>query len=151
MPEPSLNPAFTLCGALALEYARRGRDVPVAFNRKEAKTHGEGGTLMGAPLTGRKVLIVDDVITAGTAINEAMAQIAAAGGRVAGIVIALDRQERILGEDARSAAQVIARGHAIPVVAVANLDDLLAFTGDTPALLSEQARLLDYRARHGAR
>jgi len=147
------GPAYkgiTLATALALEYARRGRDVPVAFNRKEAKTHGEGGTLMGAPLTGREVLIVDDVITAGTAINEAMAQIAAAGARAAGIVIALDRQERVHEEDARSAAQAIAREYAIPVAAVASLGDLLAFTGNTPALQSEQARLLDYRARYGA-
>jgi len=148
------GPAYkgiALATALALEYARRGRDVPVAFNRKEAKTHGEGGTLMGATLAGREVLIVDDVITAGTAINEAMAQIAAAGGRVAGIVIALDRQERVREDDARSAAQAIAREHAIQVAAVAGLDDLLAFTGDTPALQSEQARLLAYRARYGTR
>jgi len=147
------GPAYkgiTLATALALEYARRGRDVPMAFNRKEAKTHGEGGTLMGASLAGRKVLIVDDVITAGTAINEAMAQITLAGAHAAGIVIALDRQERVHEEDASSAAQAIAREYAIPVVAIASLDDLLAFTGNTPALQSEQARLLNYRARHGA-
>ena len=83
-----------LATALGCEYARRGRDLPVAFNRKEAKAHGEGGTLIGAPLAGRRVLIVDDVITAGTAIREALGLIAAAGGTVAGIVIALDRQER---------------------------------------------------------
>ena len=73
-----------LATALACEYARRGRDLPLAFNRKEAKAHGEGGSLIGAPLAGRRVLIVDDVITAGTAIREALAIIAAAGGTVAG-------------------------------------------------------------------
>ena len=82
-----------LATALACEYARRGRDLPLAFNRKEAKAHGEGGSLIGAPLAGRRVLIVDDVITAGTAIREALAIIREAGGTPAGIVIALDRQE----------------------------------------------------------
>ena len=82
-----------LATALACEYARRGRDLPLAFNRKEAKAHGEGGSLIGAPLDGRRVLIVDDVITAGTAIREALAIIGDAGGTPAGIVIALDRQE----------------------------------------------------------
>ena len=86
-----------LATALACEFARRGRDLPVAFNRKEAKAHGEGGQLIGAPLDGRRVLVVDDVITAGTAIREALAIIGGAGGTVAGIVIALDRQE-IVGE-----------------------------------------------------
>ncbi len=77
-----------LATALACEYARRGRNLPLAFNRKEAKAHGEGGTLIGAPLAGRRVLVVDDVITAGTAIREALAIIAGAGGTVAGIVVA---------------------------------------------------------------
>src|SRR5678815_5435784 len=102
-----------LATALACEYARRGRDLPLAFNRKEAKTHGEGGSLIGAALDGRRVLIVDDVITAGTAIREALAIIAAGGGVPAGIVIALDRQEAVAeaGQavgDRRSAAQAVA-------------------------------------------
>ena len=101
-----------LATALACEYARRGRDLPLAFNRKEAKTHGEGGSLIGAALDGRRVLIVDDVITAGTAIREALAIIAAGGGVPAGIVIALDRQEAVAeaGQavgDRRSAAHSI--------------------------------------------
>src|SRR5690606_33448688 len=84
-----------LATALACEYARRGRDLPVAFNRKEAKDHGEGGSLIGAPLAGRRVLVVDDVITAGTAVREALATITAAGGSVAALAIALDRQEAV--------------------------------------------------------
>ncbi|TKS53125.1 orotate phosphoribosyltransferase [Luteimonas yindakuii] len=141
-----------LATALACEYAARGRDLPVAFNRKEAKAHGEGGTLIGAPLDGRRVLIVDDVITAGTAIRGALGLIAAAGGTVAGIVIALDRQE-VVDEHAtprQSAAQAVAAAHAVPVIAVATLDDLLAFATQSASLSSEHARLLDYRARYGS-
>jgi orotate phosphoribosyltransferase len=140
-----------LATALACEYARRGRDLPLAFNRKEAKTHGEGGTLIGAPLAGRRVLIVDDVITAGTAIREALAQIREAGGQPAGIAIALDRQE-IAGEDASlSAAQAVTAEAGIPVIAVAGLADLLAFVGESAELSAQRDRLLAYRARYGCR
>ncbi|MGV8944650.1 orotate phosphoribosyltransferase [Thermomonas sp.] len=138
-----------LATALACEYARRGRDLPLAFNRKEAKAHGEGGHLIGAPLAGKRVLIVDDVITAGTAIREALAIIAAAGGTPAGIVIALDRQERASDGDSRSAAQAVAAEHAIPVIAVAELEDLLAFAGKTTELVAQRDALLAYRARYG--
>ena len=151
-----------LATALACEYARRGRDLPLAFNRKEAKTHGEGGTLIGAPLAGKRVLIVDDVITAGTAIREALGLIREGGGSPAGIVIALDRQE-IAGEPAtaghptapdgpaRSASEAVAAEAGIPVIAVAGLDDLLAFAGESAELLDQHARLLAYRARYGRR
>ncbi|MDC7807572.1 orotate phosphoribosyltransferase [Luteimonas sp BLCC-B24] len=139
-----------LATALGCEYARRGRDLPVAFNRKEAKAHGEGGTLIGAPLAGRRVLIVDDVITAGTAIREALGLIAAAGGTVAGIVIALDRQERVGDDDARSAAERVAQDQGVPVIAIAGLSDLLAFAGENATLTAERDRLLAYRARHGS-
>jgi len=138
-----------LATALACEYARRGRDLPLAFNRKEAKAHGEGGTLIGAPLAGKKVLIVDDVITAGTAIREALATIADAGGVPAGIVIALDRQERVREDAAQSAAQAVAGEHGIPVVAVAGLADLLEFTGESADLVRQRDALLAYRARYG--
>ena len=143
-----------LASALACEYARRGRDLPLAFNRKEAKGHGEGGSLIGAPLAGRRVLIVDDVITAGTAIREALAIIADAGGTPVGIVIALDRQEAVAegGDSAaarRSAAQAVAAEAGIPVIAVATLSDLLAFTGQSAELVAQRERLLAYRARYG--
>ena len=140
-----------LATALACAYARRGRDLPLAFNRKEAKAHGEGGTLIGAPLEGRRVLIVDDVITAGTAIREALALIAEAGGTPAAIVIALDRQE-VVDLDAprrQSAAQAVAAQHGIPVIAVARLADLLAFAGESADLVAQRERLLAYRARYG--
>ena len=138
-----------LATALACEYARRGRDLPLAFNRKEAKAHGEGGSLIGAPLTGKRVLIVDDVITAGTAIREALATITDAGGIPAGIVIALDRQERVREDTAQSAAQAVASEHGIPVVAVAGLADLLEFAGESADLVRQRDALLAYRARYG--
>jgi len=140
-----------LATALACEYAQRGRDLPLAFNRKEAKAHGEGGTLIGAPLAGQRVLIVDDVITAGTAIREALAIIAAAGGTTAGIVIALDRQEAVdPSVSRRSAAQTVADEHGLPVVPVASLGDLLAFAGGSGELASQRERLLAYRAAYGS-
>ena len=138
-----------LATALACEYARRGRDLPLAFNRKEAKTHGEGGSLIGAPLAGKRVLIVDDVITAGTAIREALAIIAEGGGSPAGIVIALDRQERVREDAAQSAAQAVAAEHGIPVVAVAGLNDLLEFACERAELVGHRDALLAYRARYG--
>jgi len=136
-----------LATALALALAARGRDVPLSFNRKEAKAHGEGGSLIGAPLCGR-ILIVDDVITAGTAIRESVAIIQDAGAEVAGIVLALDRQER--GQtDRRSAAQEVAATFAIPVCAIASLDALLQFAGAQPELALQRSRLLQYRERYG--
>ncbi|MFC0676235.1 orotate phosphoribosyltransferase [Lysobacter korlensis] len=145
-----------LASALACEYARRGRDLPLAFNRKEAKAHGEGGSLIGASLEGRRVLIVDDVITAGTAIREALSIIAAAGGTAAGIVIALDRQEAAGGvevgdDERRSAAETVALEHGLPVIAVATLGDLLAFAATDPRLGEHRDALLDYRARYGSK
>src|SRR5690606_4918381 len=138
-----------LATALACEYARRGRDLPLAFNRKEAKTHGEGGSLIGASLDGRRVLIVDDVITAGTAIREALAIIRGAGGTPAGIVIALDRQEIAAEGQSRSAAQAVADEAGIAAVAVATLGDLLAFADQSAELADERSRLQAYRAQYG--
>lgn len=150
-----------LATALACEYARRGRDLPLAFNRKEAKAHGEGGSLIGAPLAGRRVLIVDDVITAGTAIREALDIIRDGGGIPAGIVIALDRQEVVVEKTvdeggaadgpAHSAAQAVTIASGIPVIAVAGLEDLLAFAGESAELLDQRERLLAYRVRYGCR
>jgi orotate phosphoribosyltransferase len=138
-----------LATALACEYAHRGRDLPVAFNRKEAKDHGEGGSLIGAPLQGRRVLVVDDVITAGTAVREALATIAAAGGTAVAIAIALDRQEAASEGGPHSAAQALAADTGVAVVAVATLDDLLAFAGESAELVAQRERLLAYRARYG--
>ena len=129
--------------ALAREHAR---DVAVAFNRKEAKDHGEGGMLIGAPLRGR-VLIVDDVISAGTAIRESLALIHANGATAAGILIALDRQER--GQGARSAVQEIVAEFGTPVIAIARLDELFALAGERSELAPYRAHLAAYRAAYG--
>ncbi len=138
-----------LATALACEYARRGRDLPLAFNRKEAKSHGEGGSLIGAPLAGRRVLIVDDVITAGTAIREALEIIRGAGGTPAGIVIALDRQEIAVEGQSRSAAQAVSAEAGVPVVAVATLADLLAYADADATLAGQRTRLQAYRVQYG--
>lgn len=141
-----------LGAAVAVELARLGVNKPFAYNRKEAKDHGEGGTLVGAALDGRRVLVVDDVLTAGTAVREALELIRAAGGIAAGVAIALDRQE-VLDEaaaDRRSAATRVAAGEGVPVVAIASLADLLAFTGESATLSAERERLLAYRARYGS-
>jgi len=137
--------ALAAATAIALA-AHHGRDLPWAYNRKEAKDHGEGGLLVGAPLAGR-VLIVDDVMTAGTAVRESLALIRAHGAIPAGVLIALDRQERGQGE--LSAAQEVARDHGIPVIAITGLDEVLAYAGERPELAAEHARLLDYRGRYG--
>lgn len=144
------GPAYkgiALAAATAIALAEQHeRDLPWAYNRKEAKDHGEGGLLVGAPLAGR-VLIVDDVMTAGTAVRESLALIQAHGATPAGVLIALDRQERGQGE--RSAAQEVAADHGIPVIAITGLDDVLAYAGEHPALATEHARLLAYRERYG--
>jgi len=113
-------PLVTLTAAALAEHY--GDDLPFSFNRKEAKAHGEGGVIVGAPING-KVLILDDVMTAGTAIREAIDIITAAGGTPAGIIIALDRQER--GEHELSAVQEVEQRYSIPVASIIRLDDLI--------------------------
>ncbi len=136
-----------LATALSIALCRdQARDVPVAFNRKEAKDHGEGGVLIGAPLRGR-VLIVDDVITAGTAIRESIDLIRGAGAEPCGVVIALDRQER--GQGDLSAADEVRRTLGLPVIAVAGLGDLLTYLGDRDDLAGQRQAVADYRSRYG--
>lgn len=145
------GPAYkgiALAAATAIALAEHhARDVPFAFDRKEAKTHGEGGLLIGAPLQGR-VLIIDDVITAGTAIRQSLDLIRAHGATAAGVLIALDRQER--GHGARSAVQEVQAEFGIPVVAVARLDELLVLVDEMAELQAYRAALRAYRVRYGA-
>jgi orotate phosphoribosyltransferase len=144
------GPAYkgiVLAAGTAMALSRRGRNTPFAYNRKEAKDHGEGGTLVGAPLAGR-VLIIDDVISAGTSVRESVALIRAAGATPAAVVIALDRMER--GEGALSAVQEVSERYGLPVVSVATLDDLIGFLHDDPALNAERAAVEQYRATYGA-
>ncbi len=122
------------------------RSVGVSFNRKEAKTHGEAGKLIGAPLEG-KVVIVDDVITAGTAIRESMALIDEAGATPAAVLVALDRQEK--GPNGNSAIQEVEEAYNIPVLAVAKLENLLEFVRSRPDLSSQLEQLAAYRQTYG--
>ena len=120
--------------------------VGVAFNRKEAKTHGEAGKLIGAPLTGR-VVIIDDVITAGTAIRESMAMIEEAGATPAAVLVALDRQEK--GPEGKSAIQEIEHAYNIPVLAIARLQHLLEFAKSSADLSGQLEQLTAYRQTYG--
>jgi orotate phosphoribosyltransferase len=143
------GPAYkgiVLAAGAAVALAREGRNVAFAFNRKEAKDHGEGGDVIGAPLAGR-VLIVDDVLTAGTAVRESVAIIRGRGATPAGVAISLDRMER--GEGEISAIQEIERRHAIPVIAIANLDDLVGWLQDRDELRQNLKAISDYRKLYG--
>ncbi|MDR1709614.1 MAG: orotate phosphoribosyltransferase [Candidatus Accumulibacter sp.] len=135
-----------LVAATALALARAGRNLPFAFNRKEAKDHGEGGDIVGAPLAGR-VLIVDDVITAGTSVRESAAIIRAAGAAPVGLVIAFDRMER--GSGALSAVQEAERDYGLTVISVAALTDLLAFLKPRPGFAENEAAIARYREEYG--
>lgn len=135
-----------LVAACALALARGGRNLPYAFNRKEAKDHGEGGNIIGAALKGR-VLIIDDVISAGTSVRESVDIIRSAGATPAGVVIALDRMER--GTGALSAVQEVEQDYGIPVVAVATLNDLMAFLQGRAGFEAHRAAVARYREEYG--
>ena len=135
-----------LAAVSALALARSGLNLPFAFNRKEVKDHGEGGSIIGAPLRGR-VLIIDDVISAGTSVRESVELIRAAGATPCGVVIALDRMEH--GSGKLSAVQEVKRDYGIPVLAVATLDDLLAFLRERPDFKEYQAAVTRYRQEYG--
>ncbi len=135
-----------LVAGTAIALAQKGHNLPYCFNRKEAKDHGEGGTLIGAPLAGN-VLIIDDVISAGTSVRESVELIRAAGATPSGVVIALDRMER--GQGALSAVQEVQQSYGMPVVAVATLDDLFAFLGDRPDLAQNLHAVARYREQYG--
>jgi orotate phosphoribosyltransferase len=144
------GPAYkgiALAAGTAMALARLGRDVPFAFNRKEAKDHGEGGTVIGAPLAGR-VLIVDDVITAGTAVGESVAIIRAAGATPAAVAVSLDRMEKGKGE--LSAIQEARIQYSMPVLTIATLDDLLAHLRGRAELRENVDAIERYRQLYGA-
>jgi len=151
------GPAYkgiTLASATSVALADKGRNTQFAFNRKEAKDHGEGGTIVGAGLRGR-VVIVDDVISAGTSVRESVDMIRAAGATPAAVLIALDRMERSGKEGAlseHSAVQEVTREFGIPVISIANLDDLFGYLSDagaSPELAQHRDAVAAYRARYG--
>jgi orotate phosphoribosyltransferase len=134
------------CTAAVSLANNHNKNVPFCYNRKEAKTHGEGGNLVGAPLSG-KVMIVDDVITAGTAIRESIGLINAAGATPSGVLVALDRQEKGIGE--LSAIQEVVKEYNLPVYAIINLDDLHQYIKKQPDLQHYLAAITAYKKKHG--
>ena len=137
-----------LVAGTAIALAELGRNVPYCFNRKEAKDHGEGGMTVGAKLQGR-VLIIDDVISAGTSVRESIELIKASEAIPCGVVIALDRMERGLGE--LSAVQEVQKSYGIPVVSIAGLDDLLGFLQAQPEKMQHLQAVQTYRDRYGVK
>ena len=143
------------CTALALS-RDHGIDVGFCYNRKEAKTHGEGGSLVGAPLKGQRILVIDDVMTAGTAIGEAVSIIEAnAGGdqntKMVGIVIALDRQERATEESTESTVEMVTKRYGVPVVPVVTLEDIIKYMEGRGGYDSAIQGMKEYRERYGAK
>jgi orotate phosphoribosyltransferase len=144
------GPAYkgiTLAAATVIALAEKGHNLPYSFNRKEAKDHGEGGTIVGAPVRGN-VVIVDDVITAGTSVRESVQLIRSHGARPAGVLIALDRMERGQGE--KSAVQEVRDTFGMPVVAIATLDDLMQFIEARSDLAQWMPAVAAYREQYGA-
>ena len=137
-----------LVAGTAIALAEQGSNVPYCYNRKEAKDHGEGGTTVGAKLQGR-VLIIDDVISAGTSVRESIELIRAAGAQPCGVVIALDRMER--GQSELSAAQEVQRNYDIPVISIATLDDLLGYLRTEREMEQNLTAVQSYRDRFGVK
>ena len=143
------GPAYkgiTLAASIAIAFAKNGRNVPYAYNRKEAKDHGEGGVIVGSPLKGR-VLIIDDVISAGTSVRESVALIAANGASACGVAIAIDRQEKGLGE--LSAVQEVIKHTQLPVCAIANLSALMTYLHGQQDMAANLLAVSAYRQQYG--
>ena len=143
------GPAYkgiTLAASIAIAFAKNGHNYPYAYNRKEAKDHGEGGVIVGSPLKG-KVLIIDDVISAGTSVRESVDLIRNHGAEACGVAIAIDRQEKGQGE--LSAVQEVIKTNQIPVCAIANLDDLLNFLKSHHDMAQNLHRVEAYRQQYG--
>jgi orotate phosphoribosyltransferase len=145
------GPAYkgiTLVSAIAIAFAHRGRNLPYAYNRKEAKDHGEGGMMVGAPVHGR-VLIVDDVISAGTSVRESVELIKACGATPCGVAVAIDRQER--GQRELSAVQEVQKEFLLPVCTIATLDALMQYLHGRPELLNYFEAVSHYRKQYGSK
>lgn len=143
------GPAYkgiSLVSSIVIAYAKTGHNIPYAFNRKEAKDHGEGGNIIGAQLKGR-VLIVDDVISAGTSVRESIDLITANNATPCGVAISLDRQER--GFNALSAVQEVKKTHGIPVCNIANLDGLIKYLQNQPDMAHNLLAISQYRSQYG--
>lgn len=135
-----------LVSATSIAYSRIKQDIPFAFNRKEAKDHGEGGVLVGSPLQG-KTLILDDVITAGTSVRESVDIINKAGAETAGVLIALDRQEK--GQHQKSAVQEVSETYNIPVISIISLANIIEFLESEPHSCDQLSIIREYRRQYG--
>jgi orotate phosphoribosyltransferase len=143
------GPAYkgiTLVASIAIAFAKNGHNIPYAYNRKETKDHGEGGLIVGSPLKGR-VLIIDDVISAGTSVRESVELIGANAAIACGVAIAIDRQEKGLGE--LSAVQEVVKNNQIPVCAIANLSDLLTYLQNQKEMAQNLLAVKTYRQQYG--
>ncbi len=143
------GPAYkgiTLAASIAIAFAKNGHNYPYAYNRKEAKNHGEGGLIVGAPLQGR-VLIIDDVISAGTSVRESIDLITQHGASACGVAIAIDRQEKGLGE--LSAVQEVQASYHLPVCSIANLSDLLEYASNQQDMAQSLLDIQSYRQQYG--
>jgi orotate phosphoribosyltransferase len=148
-PDVIFGPAYkgiVLAAGLAMALSERGMNLPFCYNRKEAKDHGEGGTLVGAPLKGR-VLIIDDVISAGTSVRESVQLIREAGATPYAVITALDRMEK--GTGSRSATQEVQESYGLLVTSIATLDHLVTLLGENPTLHSHLAPVSAYRSQYG--
>ncbi|TDR31379.1 orotate phosphoribosyltransferase [Hydromonas duriensis] len=151
------GPAYkgiTLAAATSMALAQKGHNVPYAYNRKEVKDHGEGGSLVGAPLAGQRVVIVDDVISAGTSVRESVEMLRVAGATPVAVLIALDRMEKSGTADdvgACSAVQNVEKEYGLPVFAIANLMDLMTYLNrqDSATLGQYREQVANYRAQYG--
>jgi len=135
-----------LAASIAIAFAKRGRNLPYAYNRKEAKDHGEGGTVVGASLKGR-VLIIDDVISAGTSVRESVTLIKTHNATPCGVSIALDRQEK--GQGDLSAVEEVEKTNNLPVCVIANLSDLLSYIAEKPEMAHTLLKVQAYREKYG--
>jgi len=135
-----------LASSIAIALSQKNKNIPFSFNRKEKKNHGEGGEIIGSPIQGN-VLIIDDVISAGTSINHSVALIKELGGVPCGVVVAIDRQEK--GESTLSAIQEVEKNHGIPVISLMNLNEIKNFLMSHEILSENLSALEDYQKRYG--
>jgi orotate phosphoribosyltransferase len=135
-----------LASSIAIALSQKNTNIPFSFNRKEKKNHGEGGEIIGSPIQGN-VLIIDDVISAGTSINHSVALIKELGGLPCGVVVAIDRQEK--GESTLSAIQEVEKNHGIPVISLMNLNEIKKFLMSHEILSENLSALEDYQKRYG--
>ena len=135
-----------LASSIAIALSQKNKNIPFSFNRKEKKNHGEGGEIIGSPIQGN-VLIIDDVISAGTSINHSVALIKELGGVPCGVVVAIDRQEK--GESTLSAIQEVEKNHGIPVISLMNLNEIKSFLMSHEILSENLSALEDYQKRYG--